>query len=267
MKILAIIGSPRGKGNTYRTVRQAEECLRSLDSSLEMEYLFLKDAGLGTCKGCYLCFLKGEDSCPIKDGRADIEKMMENADGVIFATPVYAYNVSWIMKNFIDRFAYVCHRPRFHGKKAMIVATTGAVGLVFTTLTLGFEIGTWGFKVSSRLGVMHPAEEIRQEQRMRLEKKTISRTAKACRKFHDDLTDKGKPDPGFISILSFRLQKDAFSRKSKDLADYRYWKGKGWLEDDARYYCEAKSSLLKYPLASLVAWIMSLMQPEPSGEN
>jgi hypothetical protein len=49
------------------------------------------------------------------------------------------------MKNFIDRFAYVSHRPRFF-KPALVVSTTGAVGLETTLFMLGLMAGSWGFQ-------------------------------------------------------------------------------------------------------------------------
>ena len=118
MKILAIMGSPR-KGNTYRAVQRIEENMKAM-GEVEFEYLWLKDAGLADCKGCTVCFLKGEQRCPLKDGRKAIEQKMLSVDGVIFASPNYASNVSGLMKTFIDRFAYAGHRPRFYGQYALM---------------------------------------------------------------------------------------------------------------------------------------------------
>jgi multimeric flavodoxin WrbA len=36
---------------------------------------------------------------------------MQEADGVIFASPGYTANVSGLMKNLMDRLAYTAHRP------------------------------------------------------------------------------------------------------------------------------------------------------------
>ena len=49
----------------------------------------------------------------IKDDALMIREEMLNADGLIFVSPVYAHQVTALMKNFIDRFAYVLHRPCF----------------------------------------------------------------------------------------------------------------------------------------------------------
>ena len=41
---------------------------------VEFEYLFLKDAKLRPCLGCYACMALGEDKCPLRDDRAAIEE-------------------------------------------------------------------------------------------------------------------------------------------------------------------------------------------------
>jgi multimeric flavodoxin WrbA len=64
---------------------------------------------------------KGEDKCPLKDDRAAIEQKLLAVDGFILSSPVYVGSVSWLMKNFIDRFAYLNHRPRFHRQKVLTV--------------------------------------------------------------------------------------------------------------------------------------------------
>jgi Multimeric flavodoxin WrbA len=267
MKILTIIGSPKGKGNTYDTASKVENILKKIDNEVEFEYVFLKDINLLPCKGCFQCFLKGEQFCPLKDDRELIERKMVEADGVIFATPVYSYNLSWLMKSFIDRFAYVCHRPRFHNKKAMIIATTGAVGLDFVLFTLAQVVGTWGYRVVSKLGVMYPPEKILEEQERKLLKKTERNIKKASTKFYSELKENKVKKPNFLSVLAFRLQKDAFSRKDQRLADYKYWKDKGWIEKETKYYYRVKINIIIKLLTSIIAKVMILKNPKPDINN
>jgi len=124
MKILAIMGSPRGKGAGYAVVKKIEAGMKAM-GDVEFTYLFLNDADLKLCTGCYTCLAKGEEKCPLKDDRAAIEQQLLAADGVILSSPMYVLNVSWLMKNFIDRFAYTNHRPRFHGQKVLTVVNMG----------------------------------------------------------------------------------------------------------------------------------------------
>ena len=122
MKILVIIGSPR-KANTYHTVQQIEQFHKTI-SRCEYEYLFLKDINLCQCKGCFTCISHGEEYCPLKDDRDWISQKIASSDGVILAGPNYASNVSGLMKNCIDRFAYNLHRPKYFNQKFMIVIKT-----------------------------------------------------------------------------------------------------------------------------------------------
>lgn len=263
MKILCIIGSPKGKGNTYDITKRVEEETRGMDKDVEFEYILLKAANLQTCRGCFQCLGKGEHFCPIKDDREQIENKMKEADGVIFATPVYVYNVSWIMKNFIDRFAYICHRPRFNGKQAMVLATTGAVGLKFTLFTLAFEVGTWGFAVVQKLGVICPPGEISDNDKQKLIEKTQRDIAKSSKTFYNSLKETKPPKPGFIRLLSFALQKYAFSVADSGSADYQYWKNQGWLEKGTKFYYDVKVNAIKRTLPVIIAKLMFLKLPKP----
>ncbi len=51
------------------------------DYKEEFEYIFLKEANLKPCIGCYNCMAKGEDKCPLRDDRAAIEQKLLAADG------------------------------------------------------------------------------------------------------------------------------------------------------------------------------------------
>jgi multimeric flavodoxin WrbA len=64
---------------------------------------------------------RGEDKCPLQDDRAMMEQELLAANGVILSSPVHVANVSGLMKNFMDRFAYTNHRPRFHRQKVLTV--------------------------------------------------------------------------------------------------------------------------------------------------
>lgn len=127
MKILAIIGSMRKKGNTYRVVKQIEQQINEYDGQITFDYLFLKDYQIDMCTGCFCCFATGADKCPLKDDIGAILEKMEQVDGIIFAAPCYAMGLPALMKNFIDRLAYTLHRPCFFDKVFLAVTTVGGV--------------------------------------------------------------------------------------------------------------------------------------------
>lgn len=245
MKVLVVMGSPR-KGNTYRAVKKIEEVMQ-LKGNVEFEYLMLKDANLSNCSGCFVCFIKGEDHCPIKDDAHLIEQKMHDADGVIFATPVYGMGVSGIMKNFIDRFSYIFHRPRFFHKKALLLSTTGATGLKDILDYMQLVASIWGFEVSHRVGIVTPPMAIPKKKELQNEQKL----KKAAAVFYDALMKKERSSPGFRDIIIFHAQKASFGELVKDSpADHAYWKEQGWLRQQAKYYVDVPVN----PFYNAIGW-------------
>ncbi|RXA18246.1 flavodoxin family protein [Methanosarcina sp. MSH10X1] len=245
MKILVIMGSPR-KGNTYQAAKKIEEFMQSM-AKVEFEYLMLKDANLSQCRGCFACFLKGENYCPCKDDAGLIEQKMHSADGVILASPVYGMNVTALMKTFIDRLCYILHRPRFFDKKALLLSTTGAVGLKETLNYLKLIAGIWGFEVSHSVGLITPPGMISGKQ----EQENNRKLEKAAFEFYNSFQKKRR-SPGLKDILIFRGQKASFGELGlSSPADYTYWKEKGWLNPETKYYVDVPVN----PVYNAIGWI------------
>lgn len=97
MKTLIITGSPRKKGNTA-------ECVELLVNRLqgETEILSLDDRrDITPCRDCRYCFK--HPACAIQDGMQEIYQKLEEADRIVFAAPVYFYNIPGSMKAVLDR--------------------------------------------------------------------------------------------------------------------------------------------------------------------
>jgi len=247
MKVLAIIGSPK-KGNSYRITQQVENRLKSYAISdnigkvdLEFNYLFLKETNLEMCKGCFACIPRGEDKCPLKDSRADIENRILASDGIILVSPVYSMNVSWLMKNFMDRFAYTLHRPIFVNQKLMLLVTAGEVGLKETLNSLSYTLG--GSDLVAKLAVKTPPFKYRPK----YEEKIAHDVDKASQKFYRSLkSDKPLPST-FLNVMWFQAFKTQ-SEKTKHHfpADYDFY------EDKEYFFYETKVNPLKTFAAKLI---------------
>lgn len=249
VKILAIMGSPRKTGNTFRVTKDIEERMKMM-GEVEFEYVFLKDINLRQCLGCQVCFDKGEDKCPLQDDRAMLEEKMHNADGIIFASPTYAFNVSGLMKNFFDRFAYACHRPRFF--KSALVLTTSGVGLGANIMMIAFKLvpQTWGCKVTSLNVMMNGIPELNPPQY-----KTDTKITKAAKKFYRSVAA-GKPEPGILGMAAFMIAQAQIRRTPKEMFDHRYYQDRGWFEKDACYYYTLQAGVLDKLLARNLAKLM-----------
>ena len=99
MKLLAINGSRRKKGNTNYLI---QSLLAPADKGgVQTEIIFLGDYNISACTGCEGCRSSWE--CVIKDDFAQIVKKIDDAEGIILASPTYWYSVTSDMKRFIDR--------------------------------------------------------------------------------------------------------------------------------------------------------------------
>lgn len=241
------MGSPR-KGNTYRACEEFREYVQK-GCAAEFEYVWLKDIDMRPCRGCFVCFPQGEVKCPHQDDVRSIVKKMDEADGVVFASPVYTNNVSGLMKAFIDRISYNGHRPRFFGKKAFFISTTGMFGtktvLKYMSSVAG---GWWGFDVVGSVGVVTPNGAV-PKYRSELNSKLL---AKAARKYARALLLNKARRPTLKDVIVFHWAKGAISQLEEvSPADYRYWQEKGWLSKDARYYTDVPVNPLHLAIGKL----------------
>ena len=252
MKVLAIIGSPK-KGNSYKITQQVENHLESFANNdkkgkmdLEFDYIFLKDSNLEMCRGCFTCIPRGEDNCPLKDSRADIENRILASNGIILVSPVYSMNVTWLMKNFMDRFAYTLHRPTYVNQKLMLLVTAGEVGIKKTFKALSNTMG--GGYLVSKLGVKTPPFKYKPKYEERIRRDI----QKASRKFYRALkSDKPLP-PSFWNVLWCQAFKTTSERNKQHFpADYDFYKDKEF------FFYETKVNSLKTFAAKLMIRLFS----------
>jgi putative NADPH-quinone reductase len=99
LKIIAINGSPRTRGNTSAMIR---ESLKEAEAKgAEIAYFDLADMNIHDCKACMKC--KKEDGCSQKDDMEKLRPLIAEADVLILGSPVYMGDQTGIMKCFVDR--------------------------------------------------------------------------------------------------------------------------------------------------------------------
>lgn len=76
---------------------------------------------VGGCRGCYGCVTKGE--CVFRDDFDKIAADLQDADGIVIASPVYWYTFPAQIKAVIDRWFSLCVMGNdFSGKKADLLS-------------------------------------------------------------------------------------------------------------------------------------------------
>jgi len=102
-KIVVFDGGPRNTKFSKTTFMVNHFCKGAKSAGAEIEYVKLKDMQINSCTGCYTCWTKSPGECIFKDDMTDLRLKFRKADLIIFASPLYIFNVTGIMKNFLDR--------------------------------------------------------------------------------------------------------------------------------------------------------------------
>lgn len=113
MKVLALSGSPRRKGNTETLLRAV---LRGAEAAGgEIEVVRLYDLRIQPCIGCGGCDKTGE--CVLEDDMQELYPKILAAQRVILASPIYFYGITAQAKAFVDRCQALWNRKRLQKEK------------------------------------------------------------------------------------------------------------------------------------------------------
>lgn len=261
MKIISIVSSGRKNGNTERIVRCIEEELSriAIEKNIQVEYepIYLGSLNIKFCRGCRICFDKGEDLCPLKDEILNIKDKIDKADGVVLASPVYVEDVNGIMKNWIDRMAFNCHRPAFAGKSSAIITTSGAGSTGHAIRTMKSALQAWGFYISTQ-GKFRTGELM---EKSKMDLQYGSKIKAMANKLFNDINACKAETPSIYSLMIFKIQQKYWQKTKKQLQtiDYFYWKNKGWIEKDCNYYIKHNSSYIKVKISRVLGSIVSML--------
>jgi multimeric flavodoxin WrbA len=99
-KNVLIISTSLRKGSNSDAL--AESFARGAEKSgNHVEKISLSGKKIEFCRGCLAC--QATKRCVIRDDADIIEQKMEKADVLVFATPIYYYEMSGQMKTMLDR--------------------------------------------------------------------------------------------------------------------------------------------------------------------
>ena len=122
-RVLILASSPRKNGNSTILALKAAEGVKAEGG--EADVVSIGKLRISPCNACDSCRTTPEAGCVIKDDMRPLYQKIKDAQGIIFATPVYWFNVSAQMKLFIDR-TYAIHDKgsyAFTGKNVGVILT------------------------------------------------------------------------------------------------------------------------------------------------
>ena len=98
-KVLVVMSSLRASSNSDALAEKVAEGAR--DAGHEVEVVSLKGKDIKFCIGCLSC--QRTKKCVLNDDVNEIREKVRQSDTLVFATPIYYYEMSGQLKTFLDR--------------------------------------------------------------------------------------------------------------------------------------------------------------------
>lgn len=129
-KVVGIVASPRRDGNTANRTNHALACLHKKGVETQVHNLFdfkITPCGIGCNVECYELTSLPERVCPVdkEDDLLELVRIINEADGVILATPCYGFDVPAHLKAYLER----SELKEFDSKVTCIIAIASLGGI------------------------------------------------------------------------------------------------------------------------------------------
>jgi len=223
MKV-ALINGQNHKGSTYRMGRMLAEKLAPPENISE---LFLPRDLPQFCCGCTACIMKDEKLCPHYSYVAPIAGIIDAADVIILASPVYVFHATGSMKAFLDHFAYrwIVHRPeeKMFAKQGVCLTTAAGGGMRSACRDMKDSLFFWGVGKIYSYGIAVFAaswDNVPERKKAAIDRKTSKLAAKINGRT-------GKVSPSLKTKVYFNIMRK-LNKKAWNPVDVEYWKEKGW---------------------------------------
>jgi hypothetical protein len=175
------------------------------------------------------------------------------SDGVVFASPNYSFQVSAIMKRFLDRLGFVFRRPLFFRKTFTSIVAQGIGGgnkivgyLDFVGMGLGFNTVK-----GSCFTALEPMTERERHKMDRV-------LARQARRYYARLEKPAYPVPTLFMLMGFRLGRTKVRLELDDSSrDYTYYADRGWFDSD--YFYPTRLGVLKKGAGKFFDWMFARM--------
>ena len=137
MKVLLINGSPHANGCTYTALHEIETTVHA--QGIDTEMLYLGHKPIAGCIACGSCLKTGY--CFRDDQVREIQKRIEEFDGLIIGSPVYYSAPTGQLVSFLNRLFYATG-SRWAGKlgASVVSCRRGGASATFEQLNQYFTI-------------------------------------------------------------------------------------------------------------------------------
>ncbi|GFP75467.1 flavodoxin family protein [Clostridium fungisolvens] len=125
-KVVIFNASPRKNGYNSKLLEQVAKGAES--KGAEIIEFNLNDKGIRPCQSCFYC--RTHDGCAINDYLQPMYKAIDEADAIVFGSPIFYYQITGQAKVWLDRTFPMLgdmigdkFEPRHPGKKLVTIFT------------------------------------------------------------------------------------------------------------------------------------------------
>ncbi|MEE8886417.1 MAG: flavodoxin family protein [Eubacteriales bacterium] len=124
MKILVLNGSPRLNGNTKAMINAFRE--GAISKGHEVTEVDIASLNIHGCRACEYCHTRGSGRCVQNDDMQKIYPLLQQADVLVLASPIYYHGFSGQLKCTIDRFYAIGAPGQLKLRKIAMILSSGA---------------------------------------------------------------------------------------------------------------------------------------------
>ena len=153
MKVLLINGSPKTNGNTAFALDQMVEVFRV--EGIETEIIQVGNQSIRGCTACGGCYKLGK--CVFDDLVNEVAEKLQNAEGIVVASPVYYASPNGTLLSFLDRLFYSSGHvdKRMKVGASVVVARRGGCTASMDVLNKYFSISQMPIASSTYWNIIH----------------------------------------------------------------------------------------------------------------
>ena len=121
MNVLIINGSARETGFCNYLANNLIIALK--DNKIQVNYFNIPSKNINNCQGCVKCCANEHTYCFINDDIQEAYTLFEQADSIVYISPIYESFISGVLKNFFDRTNHYTSFFKLAGKNLNLILT------------------------------------------------------------------------------------------------------------------------------------------------
>lgn len=218
-----------GQSHEQTSCRTARLFAAKLGEQARIAEFFLPKDMPEFCKGCYTCLRQGEEHCPHYKYLKPVTQAIDNADLLVFSTPVYCMRTTGAMKAFLDHYftRWITHRPKeaMYFKRAVIISSGAGAGMKKAAADIKTSLFNWGISDITVYGLRSMStswEGVDEKVKLKV-KQDMAGLAKKLKNTNRP------PRVSLRSKFMFMAMRMMQKKGAACLEDTAYWAEKGWL--------------------------------------